>query len=348
MSELVRVHRHFYHPNSERLYSLMKRGVPGKTSPRVLHDLEEIESTCDLCQRLSHAPHRFRVSLPDKDVVFNRTVCMDIMFLEGKPVLHIVDRDTKFSAAAFLKSETTDETWETLMRIWVSVYIGFPETIATDQGTQFQSERWKSLLLMAGIKHQSSGVQSQNALGVGERYHSCLRQIYRKVRQAKPTIAPQNALTLAIKAMNDTAGPHGLVLTLLIFGVMPKIPVVPTQLPEQISRMAALHSAQKEMFASIAKERLNTAIRTNVPSAAIKDIEVGAEVLVYREKPENKWTGPFTVLQSDGKVLQVDVKGSPTQVSVDKVKLYLHPPRQNDFENNLRAPTTRLQACRST
>ena len=338
MSELGRVHRHFYHPNSERLYSLTKRGVPGKTSFKVLHDLEKIESTCDLCQRFSHAPHRFRVSLPDKDVVFNRTVCMDIMFLEGNPVLHIVEKDTKFSAAAFLKGETTDETWGTFMRIWVSVSIGFPETIATDQGTRFQSQRCKSLLLVAGIKHQSSGVQSHNALSVGERYHSFLRQIYRKVRQAKPTVAPQNALMLAIKAMNETAGPHGLVPTLLIFGVMPRIPVVPTQLPALILRMEAMHSARKEMSASIAKERLNTSIRTNVPSAAMKDIDVGAEVLVYREKPEKKWTGPFTVLQSDGEVLHIGVKGSPTQVSVDKVKLYLHPPRQNDFENDLRAP----------
>ena len=99
-----------------------------------------------------------------------------------------------------------------------------------------------------------------------------------------------------------------------------------------------MHSARKEMSASIDKERLNTSIRTNVPSAAMKDIEVGAEILVYREKPEKKWTGTFTVLQSDGKVLHIDVKGSPTQVSVYKVKLYLHPPRQNEFENDLRAP----------
>ena len=132
---------------------------------------------------------------------------MDIMFLEGKSVLHVVDRDTKFSAAVFLRSETTEETWETFMRIRISVYIGFPDTIDTDQGTQFQSQRWRTLLLMAGIKHKSSGVQSHNALGVGERYHSFLRQIYRKIRLAKPSISPQNALVLAIKAMNDSAGP---------------------------------------------------------------------------------------------------------------------------------------------
>ena len=46
---------------------------------------------------------------------------MDIMLLEGNLVLHVVDKDTKFSAAAFLRSETTDETWDTLMRKWIPV-----------------------------------------------------------------------------------------------------------------------------------------------------------------------------------------------------------------------------------
>ena len=73
---------------------------------------------------------------------------------------------------------------------------------------------------MVGIKHKSLGVQSQNAFGVGERYHSSLRQIYRKVHHAKPRIGPQNAFMLEIKAMNDIAGPQGLVPTLLIFGAI--------------------------------------------------------------------------------------------------------------------------------
>ena len=121
-------------------------------------------------------------------VVFNRIVCMDIMFLEGKSVLHVVEKDTKFSAPAFLQSEDHRRNPGNIY-----AYMGFcvywlPDTIATDQGTQFQSQRWRTLLPMAGIEHKSSGVQSHNALGVGERCHSFLRQNYRKVRHAKPII----------------------------------------------------------------------------------------------------------------------------------------------------------------
>lgn len=303
----------------------MKKAEPEKTLPQVLHDLEKIDATCDLCQKLGQAPHRFRVSLPEGEVVFNRTVCMDIMFLDSKPVLHIVDKDTKFSAAAFLRNETTDEAWNVYMRSWVLAYIGFSDIIATDQGPQFKSSRWKSLLLTAGIKHKPSGVQSHNAIGVGERYHSFLRQIYRKVRCEHPNVENQYALTLAVKAMNDSAGPHGLVPTLLVFGVMPRIPIAPADLPEQVARMKAMISARSEMTAVMAKSKLSTVLRSNIPAAALSDITIGSEVLVYREKPENKWVGPYRVLTIDGKVVHVDANGTSMQLSIDKVKRYSQP-----------------------
>lgn len=58
-SKLVRIHRHFYIPNSEKLCSRMQRGVPEMTRPKVFRDPESIESTYELFQGLSHAPHRF-------------------------------------------------------------------------------------------------------------------------------------------------------------------------------------------------------------------------------------------------------------------------------------------------
>eukprot|EP00171_Calliarthron_tuberculosum_P021318 IDg21318t1 len=94
---------------------------------------------------------------------------MDIMFLDSKVVLHIVCKDTLFSAAMFLMDRsTTKEAWRAYIRHWVNVYVGYSKVIHTNQGTQLVSESWKSLLNSVGIKHQVSGVQSHNFLGVGE------------------------------------------------------------------------------------------------------------------------------------------------------------------------------------
>ena len=325
-SELMKVHRHFHHPDSERLYSVMSRTEPDKTSPEVLRTLKRISSTCDLCQRRTRAPHRFRVSLPDADVVFNRTLCLDLMYLENKPVLHVVDKDTEFSAAAFLGKETADATWNTFMNILVCVYIGFPDAMATDQGPQFKSQRWKTLLLLAGIKHFQSGAQSHNALGVGERYHAFLRDIYRKVRLQHPGVERSHCLSLSLKEMNDTDGYHGLGPTLLVFGAIPRIPVIPMDLPAQMDCMKAMESARKEMASFMAMELISKAVRMNVPSVADNDIVIGSRVLLYKEKPEDQWTGPYLVLDVEDKIVAIQVEGKVMKVSIDKVKYYKSPP----------------------
>lgn len=50
--------------------------------------------------------------------------------------LQLVEKGTKFSAAFFLNDESTIEIWNDLMRIWISMYIGFTDKVAVDQGPQ--------------------------------------------------------------------------------------------------------------------------------------------------------------------------------------------------------------------
>ena len=86
---------------------------------------------------------------------------------------------------------------------------------------------------------EESGVESHNALGVGERYHSFLRQIYRKVSAQFPAISEEYALSLSVKSMNETAGQNGLCPVLLVFGVLPRMPLSRMYLPKQRDRMKA-------------------------------------------------------------------------------------------------------------
>lgn len=88
-----------------------------------------------------------------------------------------------------------------------------------DQGPQFKSRKWEGLCHLAGIDLTISGVEEHNALGEGERYHSYLRLTFKKVKKDFPILENQYALQIAVKMVNDTAGPHGLIPTLLVFGV---------------------------------------------------------------------------------------------------------------------------------
>ena len=197
-NEVRRIHRHFFHAHPERIFSLMKRAEDPDAIAETVKELKELTSSCDIFQKLAKEPGRFRVSLPSEDIVFNRTVYMDIIYLDVKSVLHIVDKDAQFSAAAFLShGETTEDVWHVYMTHGVIPYVGYSTEIHVDQGPQFTSEKWKSLLAAAGIQMEESGVESHNALGVGERYHSFLRQIYQRfVRNLR--LSPKNMHYLSL------------------------------------------------------------------------------------------------------------------------------------------------------
>jgi hypothetical protein len=78
-------------------------------------------------------------------------------------------------------------------------------------------------LKQISIELRATGTESHNSLRQGETYHSILRHVYNKVSLTHPDLPSELMLALAVKAMNDTAGPHGLVPSLLLFGVLPRI-----------------------------------------------------------------------------------------------------------------------------
>ena len=54
------------------------------------------------------------------------------LYLDGKPVLHVVDEATAFQAAKFLKDMSAKTTWDTLRICWIDIYQGPPDNIISD------------------------------------------------------------------------------------------------------------------------------------------------------------------------------------------------------------------------
>ena len=97
-------------------------------------------------------------------------------------------------------------------------------------------------------------------------------------------------MRLAIKAVNDTMGPEGQVPSLLVFGTLPRFPVVDTSFPNQIERMKALEAARAEMGTITAELRIRTAILSKVPRNANPILKPGDQVRVFRET-DKKYMG---------------------------------------------------------
>lgn len=104
---------------------------------------------------------------------------MDLMKIGTETVLHIVDKDTKFSAATFLQGEKTNDVWNAFVLKWVGRYIGYPEKVVLDQGPRFQSADFAALLNSAGVDRKDTGLKSHKykSFRKVERYHACFRNI---------------------------------------------------------------------------------------------------------------------------------------------------------------------------
>jgi hypothetical protein len=146
----------------------------------------------------------------------------------------------------------------------------------------FTSPRRKELSDMAGIRLQLSGIESHNSIGIDERYNAPLRYICTKIRMDYPELDSNLVLRLSIKAMNDTMGPEGLVPSLLVFGVLQRVPATRTSLPNQKDRMEAFSAARSEMETIASQLRLAEGTHRIVPPAASLELKIGQPVLVYR------------------------------------------------------------------
>lgn len=96
---------------------------------------------------------------------------------------------------------------------------------------KFTSDDFIALCLANNAQLQPSGFESHNAIGNGEQYHEYLRQVFNCVFHFHIDADRHHILRLATKEVKDTAGPNGLVHTLLLFGNLPRLLINTRELP---------------------------------------------------------------------------------------------------------------------
>ena len=277
--ELRTLHRRFGHPSVPRLINLLNRA--GHTNENHRRILNRITEHCHKCQRFGSAPLRFKFTLRDSDNVhFNQSIFADVLYIDGTPVLHVVDEATRFQAARFLPNMTAVTLWETLRLCWIDTYLGPPAIINHDAGTNFASADFQQYNKSLGIETKEVPIEAAQSMGIVERYHMPLRRAYEVIREelfSETSVSQQKRpliLQMAVKAVNDTAGPDGSVPTLLVFGAFPRIVKGDAPTPDIMQRAKAINKAMAEVSKLRAKRQIQEAINTrNGPSP--KQIPLG-------------------------------------------------------------------------
>ena len=113
-TELRKMLLHFYYPSVQKLYSLLKKAKPSETDNTTKAILEEITKARETCQRFTPKPQTFKVSFP-QEIVFNLELALYLIWIRGKPLLHIVDLGSQSCAAEFFNGRWVEAVWHAFL-----------------------------------------------------------------------------------------------------------------------------------------------------------------------------------------------------------------------------------------
>lgn len=93
--------------------------------------------------------------------------------------------------------------------------------IAHNAGKNFMTAAYQSNVDMLRIRTKSVQVESASSMTVVERCHPSIRRAYNIVKMEAPDTEDEQALQMAVIAINESVGSDGSVPTLLVFGASP-------------------------------------------------------------------------------------------------------------------------------
>jgi hypothetical protein len=269
------------------------------------------------------SPGRFKFTLKD-DHEFNYSVIINVLYLDGKPVLQVIDSATAFGAARFLKDMSARTAWDTLRVCWIDIYLGPPDMVVHDAGKNFASTEFKQLANTMAIVTKEVPVEAHNSVGLVERYHAPLRRAYEIIQDElkDENINKEMILQMAVKAVNDTAGPNGIVPTLLVFGAYPRLTEMDPPSPSITKRAEAVRVAMKEVRRLHAERQVKDALamRNGPDTKLTLGLPLQSGVRIWREK--GGWAGPYKLIATDGETCTIDMPRGPTKFRSTVVKPY--------------------------
>jgi hypothetical protein len=146
------------------------------------------------------------------------------------------------------------------------------------------AKEFKQYVANMSIEVKTISVEAHHSIEMMKRYHGPLRRIYSIIIAEMLTIDPESALQMSFKALNDSVGFDGLVLTLLIFEVYSRM-TDDAFSSTIIQRAIAMRKVMDEVKRLVAIRQVNDALNTRNGSSitSIHDLSLNSQVLVFRE-----------------------------------------------------------------
>ncbi len=160
-----------------------------------------------------------------------------------------------------------------------------------------------------GISTKNVPVKAYWSIRITERYHFILRRAY-KIIVEETQANKEVSLQMAVKAINDSTNPNGLIPTLLVFSAFPRITELDPLALSITVRAIVIKKAMDEITKIRVEHQVTDTLRQrNGPSTAnIHNLPLLSPILVWRKANTGKagyWTGLYTLLNIKGETCKV-------------------------------------------
>ncbi|PIK53373.1 hypothetical protein BSL78_09735 [Apostichopus japonicus] len=172
--------------------------------PAVDRDLERKSKECELCQTHQKQPQPAPVhpwEFPDKPWI---RLHIDYVSIQDQDVLKVVDAYSKWIEAVRVNNATANATITVLRRLFATY--GLPETIVSDNGTQFVSEEFAQFLSSNNIEYAETAPKHPASNGLAERAVQTVKNGVKKMTRGNLELKLQQVLLRYRITLHATTG----------------------------------------------------------------------------------------------------------------------------------------------
>jgi hypothetical protein len=293
--------------------------------PNMTADIHTWVAACLACQRAKISKHnraRMERFLPPASRFTD--VHVDIVGplpqSEGQMyVLTMIDRFSRWPEAAPMPDMTAETCAKTFLMTWVARF-GVPSIITSDQGRQFESDLWSTLMGLLGCKHQHTTAYHPQANGLIERFHRSLKSSLRAKLAHDSWVEELPVVLLglraAVKADIDCSPAQ------MLYGAALRLPGMMTSPTEATDCAGFLRRLQDCVKKFIFAE---TSWHTKENPQELRGLERADQVMLLvppntRGSLQPVYTGPHKVLSRSKKHFKIDYDGEEKVVTADRLK----------------------------
>lgn len=163
-----------------------------------------IINSCDVCKTLKYdrKPLKPQLQLTQTQTKPFSEIFMDIFSVEGKYFLTIIDAFSKLGQAFELCNRSTPEVVRALIKFFS--FYGVPKRISADPGSEFNNTLLKETLHFYKIDLHIGTPHNPNSMGLIERFHSTILEIYRIAKYEHKITDAANVMTYAVMSYNQS------------------------------------------------------------------------------------------------------------------------------------------------